>query len=246
VEVAGRTALVTGASSGIGRATAIALHQAGATVKLTGRNEEALKSVADRTRGRYLSADLADPTAPERLAAWAGDVDILVNNAGFGLAGPFESATRREVEGIVQVNLLAAIELTRLLLTGMRDRDIGHVVNVASIAGHVGVRGEAVYAATKAALIAFGESLRYELQGSGVGVTTVSPGIIATEFFEREGLPYRRRFPRALPPEQVAKAIVGSIRHNRAQVFVPRWLAFPVWLRGAAPWLYRQDASRWG
>jgi short-subunit dehydrogenase len=246
MEIRGRTALVTGASSGIGRATAVALHDAGATVRLTGRNEDALNAVAERTRGHWLAADLADPEAPQRLAAWAGDVDILVNNAGYGLAGPFESATRPEVERIVQVNVLAAMELTRLLLTGMRDRDLGHVVNMASIAGHVGVRGEAVYAATKAALIAFGESLRFELQASGVGVTTVSPGIIATEFFDREGLPYRRRFPRPLPPERVANAVVDALRHDRAQVYVPRWLAFPVWLRGALPWLYRQGASRWG
>jgi short-subunit dehydrogenase len=182
----------------------------------------------------------------EDLAGWAGPVDILVNNAGFGLAGVLTSLDPGEMESLIRVNLTAPVLLARALVPQMVERGAGHLVNVASVAGHLGVQGEAVYAATKAALIAFGESLRYELQGSGVGVTTVSPGVIATRFFEREGLPYTRRFPRPVRAERVANAIVSAIRRDRPQVFVPRWMWFPVWLRGTAPWLYRQGASRWG
>jgi len=246
VDVAGRVALVTGASSGIGRATAIALARAGATVRLTGRDAAALEDVSRATGGSFAPADLARQDAVGELAAWAGPVDVLVNNAGFGLAGPFSSSEPAELKELIRVNLTSAILLARALLPGMLEQGSGHIVNVSSIAGHVGVQGEAVYAATKGALIAFGESLRYELQGSGVGVTTVSPGVIATKFFEREGLPYTRRFPRPIPPERVAEAIVRAIRRNAPQAFVPRWMAFPVWLRGAAPWLYRTGASRWG
>ena len=246
MDVAGRVALVTGASSGIGRATAIALARAGATVRLTGRDTAALEDVSRATGGSFAPADLARQDAVGELAAWAGPVDVLVNNAGFGLAGPFASSEPAELEALIRVNLASAILLARAILPGMLERGSGHIVNVSSIAGHVGVQGEAVYAATKGALIAFGESLRYELQGSGVGVTTVSPGVIATNFFEREGLPYTRRFPRPIPPERVAEAIVRAIRRNAPQAFVPRWMAFPVWLRGAAPWLYRPGASRWG
>ncbi len=246
MDVAGRVALVTGASSGIGRATAIAFARAGATVKLTGRGAAALEDVSRATGGSFAPADLARQDAVGELAAWAGPVDVLVNNAGFGLAGPFASSEPADLEELIRVNLTSAVLLARALLPGMLERGSGHIVNVSSIAGHVGVQGEAVYAATKGALIAFGESLRYELQGSGVGVTTVSPGVIATNFFEREGLPYTRRFPRPIPPERVAEAIVRAIRRNAPQAFVPRWMAFPVWLRGAAPWLYRTGASRWG
>ena len=246
MDLQGRTALVTGASSGIGLATAVAMARAGATLKLTGRDRAALEEVAHRTRGSFLGADLAEPGALDGLTEWAGPIDVLVNNAGFGLAGPLASAAPEEIERLIRVNLTAPVLLARAFLPAMLDRGSGHIVNVASVAGHVGVQGEAVYAATKGALIAFGESLRYELQGSGVGVTTVSPGVIATKFFEREGLPYTRRFPRAVSPERVARAVVMAIRRNQAQVFVPAWMAFPVWLRGAAPWLYRQGASRWG
>jgi short-subunit dehydrogenase len=246
VDPSGRTALVTGASSGIGRATALALARAGAKLELTGRDPVALEEVARATGGTFLAADLAEPRAVDELAGWAGPVDILVNNAGFGLAGVFTSQDPGEIRSVIDVNLAAPVLLARALLPQMVERGTGHVINVGSVAGHVGVQGEAVYAATKGALIAFGESLRYELQGSGVAVTTVSPGVIATSFFEREGLPYTRRFPRPIPPERVAKAVVAAIRHRRPQVFVPRWMAFPVWLRGTAPWLYRQGASRWG
>jgi short-subunit dehydrogenase len=128
----------------------------------------------------------------------------------------------------------------------MVDRGVGHVVNVASIAGHVGVRFEAVYSATKAGLIAFSESLRYELASSGVGVTVVSPGAVRTAFFEREGRPYDRSFPRPVGPERVARAVIRAVERDRPQVFIPRWMAFPAWFHGAWPSLYRRLAARYG
>jgi short-subunit dehydrogenase len=242
----GKTALITGASSGIGRATAAAMARAGARIKATGREERALQRLGDDTGAEHLVADLADRTTVEEVARWAGDVDVLVNNAGFGWAGPFQGMEPREIDALVRVNLLASLVLTNLLLSGMLERGAGHVVNVASIAGHVGVRHEAAYAATKAGLIAFTESLRYELAGSGVGVTLVSPGVIDTPFFDREGRPYGRSFPRMRKPEAVADGIVRAIERGRADVFVPRWMAFPARLRGAMPGLYRRLASRFG
>jgi short-subunit dehydrogenase len=149
-------------------------------------------------------------------------------------------------EHLVRTNLLAPIRLTRALLPGMVERGRGHIVNVASIAGHVGVRDEAVYAATKAGLVGFSESLRQELAGTPVGVSVVSPGVVDTAFFERRGRPYQRRSPRPIAPERVADAIVHAIRTGRPQVFVPRWMAFPAWLRGASPSVYRAGARRFG
>jgi short-subunit dehydrogenase len=242
----GRTALVTGASSGIGRATAVRLARANVRLKTTGRDEEALRGLTAETGADHLVVDLADPAALERLAGWAGDVDLLVNNAGFGWAGPFQGMTPAEAHALVGVNLVAPLVLTGLLLPGMLQRGMGHVVNVASIAGHVGVRHEAAYAATKAGLVAFTESLRYELAGTGVGVTLVSPGVIDTSFFEREGRPYRRSFPRMRRPETVAAAIVRAVERDVADVFVPRWMVVPARLRGAVPGLYRRLAGRFG
>jgi short-subunit dehydrogenase len=246
MRVDGRTALITGASSGIGRATAVALARAGARIKATGRDELALEQLAEELGGDHLAADLGIRAGVEDVARWAGEVDLLVNNAGFGWAGPFQGMATDDIEKMVRVNLLAPLALTGLLLPGMLERGRGHVVNVASIAGHVGVRHEAAYAATKAGLIAFTESLRYELAGSGVGVTLVSPGVIDTAFFEREGRPYDRLLPRMRRPEAVAAGIVRAVERGQADVFVPRWMAFPARLRGAMPGLYRRLAARFG
>jgi short-subunit dehydrogenase len=219
-------------------------------VILLGRDRPALEEVAAKTGGAVIVADLADPSEVERAAAESlavgGRVDVLVNNAGEGWAGPFADINPLRAELLVRTNLLAPIRLTRALLPGMLERKNGHVVNVASIAGHVGVRDEAVYAATKAGLIGFSESLRYELAGTGVGVSVVSPGVVRTAFFERAGRPYTRRFPRLIEPDRVARAIVGAIRRNKPQVFEPKWMAFPTWLRGTFPRIYRWGANRFG
>lgn len=242
--------LVTGASSGIGRATALRLARAGARVVVLGRDRTALDEVAARTGGTVVVADLADPSEVERAAAEslsiAGRVDVLVNNAGEGWAGPFAEINPLRAERLVRTNLLAPIRLARAVLPPMLERKTGHIVNMASIAGHVGVRDEVVYAATKAGLIGFSESLRYELAGTGVGVSVVSPGIVRTSFFERRGRPYERRFPRPIDPDRVARAVVRAIRRDKVQVFEPRWMAFPAWLRGSFPGLYRALAGRFG
>jgi short-subunit dehydrogenase len=247
MQLRGRAALVTGASSGIGRATALALARAGVAVKATGRDDAALNVLAAANGGIEVhAADLGSPDGVERITRWAPSVDILVNNAGFGWWGSFVDMDPDLAEQLVRVNVLAPMRLCAGLLPAMIDRGRGHIVNVASIAGHVGVRNEAAYAATKAALIAFSESLRYEVRGSGVLVTVISPGAVRTSFFEREDHPYARRFPRPVSPERVAGAILRAIETERREVFVPRWMGFPAWLRGAAPGLYRRLAARFG
>jgi short-subunit dehydrogenase len=246
VNPSGALCLVTGASSGIGLATARHLARAGAHVVLLGRDRDRLEQAAAECGGIPLLADLSEPDEVAAAAAAAGPVDILVNNAGVGLAGALGDAPATRIEELVAVNLLAPMLLTRALLPGMLQRRRGHVVNVASVAGHVGVAGEAVYAATKGGLVTFTESLCQELTGSPVGVSLVSPGVVDTPFFERRGVPYGRVRPRPVPPERVAEAIVGAIAAGRSQVFVPRWLGEPVRLRGALPGLYRSLAARFG
>jgi short-subunit dehydrogenase len=145
---------------------------------------------------------------------------------------------------LVRTDLLAPIRLTRALLPGMVQRGRGHVVNVASIAGHVGVRDEVVYSATKAGLIMFSESLRGQVAGTPVRVSVVAPGVVDTSFFERRGRPYTRRLPRPISAERVADAILHAIRSGKPQVFVPRWMAFPAWLHGTWPSLFRAGARR--
>jgi short-subunit dehydrogenase len=247
--VEGLTALVTGASSGIGADTVRRLAAGGATVLLHGRGQDRLKALATETGGIALTGELAEPGAAQALAeqalAVSGRVDVLVNNAGLGWAGPLPEMPPADITRLVAVNLVAPIELTRALLPGMVARGSGRVVFVTSIAGRTGVAGEAVYAATKAGVDAFADSVRFELHGTGVGVGVVVPGVVQTAFFARRGRPYGRSRPRPVPADRVAAAVVRAVTYD-GDLYVPRWLRVPVALRGAAPGLYRALATRFG
>ncbi len=253
----GAVALVTGASSGIGAATVRHLAGAGAHVLAAGRDETRLRAVAETTGGVPIPADLSAADGPAELAEAAlraaarlrradPHIDILVNNAGVGWAGPLADITSGKVSELVTVNLTAPIELTRLLTPGMVSRGQGRVVFVSSIAGWTGVRGEAVYSATKAGLTYFAESLGYELSGHGVGVSVVVPGVIDTPFFDRRGLPYGRKRPAPIPAERVASAVASCVERDRDVVFVPGWMRVAAWMHGAWPGAFRMLAMRFG
>ncbi|WP_432991720.1 SDR family NAD(P)-dependent oxidoreductase [Dactylosporangium sp. CA-233914] len=250
MRIADRVVLVTGASSGIGEATALRLAGAGARLVLHGRDRRRLSALAERTGGFAVAGDLAEPGEADRLAAeadrLAGGVDILVSNAGVGWAGAFRVMAAGDIERLVAVNLVAPLRLTRALLPAMCERGDGHVMFVTSIAGRTGVAGEAVYAATKAGLDTFAESLRLETRGTGVGIGVFVPGVVQTEFFQRRGRPYERRSPRPLPVDRVADLLVGAIATGGAERYAPGWLRLPVAVRGAAPGLYRWLAARFG
>jgi short-subunit dehydrogenase len=261
MRLTGAVALVTGGSSGIGAATARTLAAAGARLLIAGRDAGRLHAVASETGGVALLCDLASATGPADLAATAlraaaglapagaagpGGIDILVNNAGVGWAGPLGEITAAKVAELVAVNLTAPMELARLLVPGMAARHRGRVVFVSSIAGVTGVRGEAVYSATKAGLATFAESLSYELAGQGVRACLIVPGVIDTPFFDRRGRPYERRRPVPIPAERVARVVVSCLEHDRAVAYVPGWLRGPAWLHGAAPGVFRALAARFG
>jgi NADP-dependent 3-hydroxy acid dehydrogenase YdfG len=245
VRIDGSVALVTGASSGIGREVSRRLAAAGAKVLAHGRDAAALAEL-DATP---LIVDLAERGAGARLAeaalAAAGRVDIMVANAGLGWAGPFQEMPPHAAETLLAVNLAAPMELTRALLPSFGDRP-GYLIYVSSIAGRMGVAGEAVYSATKAGLDAFAESLRFELHDRPLRVGVVVPGVVDTSYFERRGRPYDRRSPRPIPPGRVADLIVGMIRRGGAEAYSPGWLRLPVAVRGTLPSVYRRLGVRFG
>lgn len=245
MRIEGSVALVTGASSGIGREVAVRLAAAGARVLAHGRDAAALA----RLDATPLIADLAEPAAGARLAgdalAVAGRVDIVVANAGQGWAGPFAEMPPKVTARLLAVNLAAPIDLTRALLPAMADRDAA-LIFVTSIAGRMGVAGEAVYSATKAGLDSFAESLRFELHDRPIRVGVVVPGVVDTAFFERRGRPYDRRSPRPIPAGRVADRIVALIRGAGAEAYTPGWLRLPVAVRGVFPGVYRRLGARFG
>ncbi len=228
--------LVTGASAGIGHVAAARFAARGAQVLVHGRDPERTSDVAREVGGRALIADLASPADRQRLAAEAldafGRVDVLVNNAGFGYFGRVSAMAVDVIRRLIEVDLLASIELTHALLPGMVERKRGAICFVTSIAGRTGVAGEAVYSATKAGLDAFAESLRAETARSGVNISVVVPGVVDTGFFETRGSPYdahaattdtcrhgrRRRGPsRGARPRRRVETAVASDRPDRAR-----------------------------
>lgn len=242
--------LVTGASAGIGHAAAARFAARDARVLVHGRDSQRTKQVADEIGGRPLIADLASPAERQRLAAEAlgafGHVDVLVNNAGFGYAGRFAEMDVDVVRRLVEVDLLAAIELTRSLLPSMIERGRGAICFVTSIAGRTGVAREAVYSATKAGLDAFADSLRGETARSGVNISVVVPGVVDTGFFETRGTPYGRTRPRPIAADTVADAVVRAVERDRAEEWRPRWLRIAPTVRALAPGAFRQLAIRFG
>ncbi|MEU0225397.1 SDR family NAD(P)-dependent oxidoreductase [Streptomyces sp. NPDC006284] len=246
-----RTALVTGASSGIGAAVARRLGEEGDwRLVLSGRDPSRLRAVAEDASATAFAADLTLPGADRQLAdftlATVGPVDLLVAGAGVGWAGEFVDMPPHTIDEVLEINVPATLRLVRLVLPGMVEAGAGRVVLIGSLAGSVAVRDEAVYSAAKAAVGAFADALRYELRGTGVGVTHVVPGVVDTPFFERRGTPYRRSRPRPVSAERVAEAVRTAVVRGRDEVYVPGWLRLPCRVRGAAPGLYRRLATRFG
>jgi short-subunit dehydrogenase len=250
--LAGLRCLVTGASGGIGRAIATRLLAEEAVVCLAGRDGAALEEVSSAAADApWIARDLTAPdvaTACAEVVAMAearvGAVDVLVSNAGEGWAGPMTEMPIAAVDRLLAVDLAVPVHLARILAPPMVERGRGSLVFIGSIAGRVGVPGESVYAAAKGGLALFASSLRAELEPAGVGVSLVTPGAVATQFFDRRGSPYDRRFPRLVRPEQVAAAVVACLQHDRAETFTPSWLTVAPRVRGAAPRLYDRLARR--
>lgn len=223
MELAGRTALLTGATGGLGRAIALALAGRGASLLLSARVAEALEALAAELPGeghRVLPADLAEPGAAERLAAEAGEMDVLVANAGLPGTGLLTDFTPEQVGRALRVNLEAPMLLAEGLYPAMLERGSGHLVFVASLAGKAANPRSSVYNATKFGLRGFALGLRTDLAGSGVGVSLVSPGFVreAGMFADSGAKP-----PPGLgtaTPGQVGAAVVAAIERNKVEVAV--------------------------
>jgi short-subunit dehydrogenase len=189
----GSTALVTGASKGIGAAFAEQLAARGMNLVLVARSRDTLESLAQRLSDQYavqciaLTADLADPDATNWIATEVErrgiQVDLLVNNAGLGLSGSSLSHEQKQKRAEIQVNIQALVSLTQLFGKGMDNRRHGGIINIASNASFQPLPAMATYAASKAFVLHFSEALSYELAGSGVHVMAACPGPTATQFF---------------------------------------------------------------
>jgi len=272
--IAGVRAIVTGASSGIGRALVVELIRGGASVVAMARRDDRLK---------VLEAEVA---APERFAWIAGDVtsradraaaidlcrqrfgglDALVNNAGIGALGPFTEADATRLRQVFEVNLFAPAELLREALPQLRQGRSPIIVNVGSVLGHVAVPGKSEYCASKFALHGLSDSLRIELSREGIDLLLVSPSTTSSEFFDvagRSRLPggtlndsetshdksrsgsASRTYPSSMTPESVARRIVPAMRLGRREIILSASGTLLVWLDRLSPPLAQWFVSRW-
>jgi short-subunit dehydrogenase len=207
----GTRVLVTGASRGIGAAVADAFAARGCEVGRVSRTAE-------------LAADVADPASIGGAVERFGELDVLVANAGIAHYLPFKDMPLSNIEELTRVNWMGTVHTVRAALPGMLSRGRGHIAIVSSGAGIRSFPGAAVYGATKAAQRGFGEALRHELKGSGVGLTMVYPGVIKSSLHdhEKDRMPSWYKADRAEPPEPLAEAIVAGVEQGRREVFYPR------------------------
>jgi len=232
LEIEGSSVLITGASSGIGRTTALAFARRGATVVLAARRKQALdeaareiaRSCPESPAPIVAVCDVTDPEAVRNAVRVCvertEELDVLVNNAGYSVYGQVEATPLDEMRGMMEVNFFGAVNFILEAIPVMRRQGGGWIVNVASVAGIYGVPYLAAYGATKAALANFSEAIRAELAESGIGVSVVNPGYTQTEIFAKEktfGTAVRPPGPYA-PVETVAEAIVGAVERERNKV----------------------------
>ena len=232
--------VITGASSGIGEAAARVLAARGHQMVLAARRLDRLESLerelSPRTEVLTVQTDVACPEDVEELARRAaerfGGIDVWVNNAGIGHSLPWWEKDTEEVRRVVDVNLTGPILATKAALPYMLPKRRGHIINVASVAGHIGTTG--VYSATKFGLRGFTEALRRELLPYGIRVSLLTPGFIRTEM--------TRNNPMRMPSAEVAGRVIARlVEHPRREVVVPGWyrivISFNRWFPGLTDWV---------
>lgn len=262
--MSGRTAVVTGAASGIGRAIAVSLARRGCHLALADVDEagmvataEALNKDARVTRHRLDVSD-ADAVAafPARVMAEHGAVDILVNNAGVAIGGTFEQVAAADFEWLFSINFWGVVRMTRAFLPLLKGSTEARIVNLSSVFGLIAPPGQTAYVASKFAVRGFSESLRHELKGTRVGMTVVHPGGIATSIASSARVPAdlsaeeaargKKAFQAFLkmPPDVAGETIVQAIERRRPRVIVGNDAKVASWIERLAPVSYMNLLDR--
>lgn len=230
MQINGSVALVTGASSGIGAATAVALARRGATVVVTARREAELEATAERCRlhapdSASITGDLGLAGEGQRIVDAIvdklGRVDLVVNNAGISMHRHALGTSATDVEHVMRINFLSAVQTTMAAVPGMVERKRGSIVNITSVAGYIPNPSESAYGASKAALNLWSHGLAVDLYGTGVHVGVLSPGPIDTPIWEMDETPSSYH-GKKYPPEIVAEGVAKMVEKELVHLTVPR------------------------
>lgn len=232
-----RYVVITGASGGIGEKMAALAAASGAHPILIARRADLLAAAAKRISDQYGVActyyplDVSDLDAVQqtfdRILDSVPQIDVLVNNAGFGIFNTVEEATLDEMTSMFEVNVFGLIACTKMVLPGMRARNDGHIINIASQAGKLATPKSSLYSATKHAVLGFTNSLRMELAGTGIHVTSVNPGPIQTNFFniaDQSGTYVKNVQRFMLDPDKVSEKIVSAMMTGKREINLPGWM----------------------
>jgi NAD(P)-dependent dehydrogenase (short-subunit alcohol dehydrogenase family) len=265
MNLSGRTAVITGAGSGIGRAVAISLAQRGCHLALADINEAGLRDTLHLVRapGLRVSSHRVDVSDRAQVAAFPAavlaehpGVDIVVNNAGVALGGYFDEVSDEDFEWLFGINFFGVLRVTRAFMPLLKASDDARLVNISSVYGIVAPAGQAAYASSKFAVRGFSEALRHELEGTTVGVTVVHPGGVATSIADNARIPAdadpveveRRRAVQnkllRMPPAKAGEIIVRGIERRKKRVLVGLDAEAVSWLARLVPVSYWAVLSR--
>jgi short-subunit dehydrogenase len=243
----GKVVVITGASSGIGEQSSEEFAKLHANVILVSRNAEKLHELATKlskyhTEVFVYACDISKKdqvdTMGKVITKKFGTVDVLVNNAGFAILNTVSDTKIEEMESQMMTNFFGMMYCTKTFLPKMLEQRSGHIVNVASVAGSIGIPGMASYCASKFAILGFSESLYHELKGTGVGITVVSPIMVRTNFFNHKSFGKMPRYSStSLSSKTVANAVVRAASSPRIEIVVPQFVRFAIWMKQTLPYL---------
>ena len=238
--------LITGASSGIGKQTALEFAKKGANLILVARRKDKLELVAKElekfhTTILVCSCDVSNKDQVKEMSKIVLEkfdtVDILVNNAGFAIFGPVSDLSIDEIESQMETNYFGMIYCIKNFLPTMLNKKSGHIVNVASVAASFGLPGIASYCASKFAMLGFSEGLKHELKDTGIGITVVSPIMVRTNFFDHPSFEKMPKYsPTSLSSKTVANAILKASNSPRLEIIVPSVVRSAVWIKNTFPY----------
>ncbi len=238
--------LITGASSGIGKQTALEFAKKGANLILVARRKDKLELVAKElekfhTTILVCSCDVSNKDQVKEMSKIVLEkfdtVDILVNNAGFAIFGPVSDLSIDEIESQMETNYFGMIYCIKNFLPIMLNKKSGHIVNVASVAASFGLPGIASYCASKFAMLGFSEGLKHELKDTGIGITVVSPIMVRTNFFDHPSFEKMPKYsPTSLSSKTVANAILKASNSPRLEIIVPSVVRSAVWMKNTFPY----------
>ena len=254
-EFSGRSVLITGASSGIGRRLALDMAARGASIALVARRQDELNGVAAEIRAGggeavALGCDVGDREQVFASAARAveelGSIDLLVNNAGYGRHCRFLDWELEDMERMMRVNYLGSLYFTKAVLPAMVEKGGGWLVFIASVAGRIAPAEETAYAASKHAMVGLASALSLEVEDAGVHVLTVLPGAIRTPFFDDEAMAKLPKVARRqmAEPEDLVEAIMDALSRGKRELTYPRWIASGYIAQALAPRFTRRQVKK--